>query len=99
MGISRDHRRGRDGRERRDTLGRVEETGVALDVVAGTWADPTGSYYEAAMGKSLGKSMGKSMGKWYQWIGSVIGCDWFMGKSMEKSRKNMDPTIKIRSFL
>lgn len=38
MGISRDHRR-----DRRDTR---EVPGVALDVVAGTWADPTGSYYE-----------------------------------------------------
>lgn len=40
MGISRDHRR--DRRDTRDT----RETGVALDIVAGTWADPTGSYYE-----------------------------------------------------
>lgn len=38
MGISRDHRR-----DRRDTR---EVPGVALNVVAGTWADPTGSYYE-----------------------------------------------------
>ena len=38
MGISRD-----DRRDRRDT----SKTAVALDVVAGTWADPTGSYYEA----------------------------------------------------
>ena len=75
MGISRDHRR-----DRRDT--RVVETGVALDVVAGTWADPTGSYYEAAMVQCWAVSM-----------------DWFMGKSMGKSTKNMDPTIKMRSFL
>ena len=46
MGISRDHRRGE---------------GVALDLVVGTWADPTGSYYEAgsmALVENLHKKFG-----------------------------------------
>ena len=55
MGISRDHRR-----DRRDTR---EVPGVALDVVAGTWADPTGSYYEAAMVQCRAVSMVLFMGK------------------------------------
>lgn len=27
---------------------------VALDIVAGTWADPTGSYYEVGLSSSIG---------------------------------------------